>query len=207
MTTHSETAIRDILAGAHAPVGIQEMLRRVLFPFALFGIVLLTLLLLSWKLLIPAFTRVELKGSPQDPAALETTVRDMREKLTRIEGKRLALILPLDDSPYGGLVREKIDQPSFIALFTQLKTVARTFLPEQSQAVILSSLIWKGDRVVTLTGDVRNVGLQSMAVLAQFVEAVKGMPGIERVDFPSFKREQDPVAGFHSPFTFSIHLK
>lgn len=197
-------------------MGLKEVLRRVLFPFALFGIVLLTLLLLSWKLLIPAFTRVEFKGSPQDPATLETTVRDMREKLTRIEGKRLALILPLDDSPYGGFVREKIDQPSFFTLFTQLKMVARTFLPGQPQAVILSSLTWKGDRaaaaslaprVVTLTGDVRNVGLQSMAVLAQFVEAVKGMPGIERVDFPPFQREQDPVIGFHSPFVFSVHLK
>jgi len=185
--------------------GPREVLRCVLFPFALFSVVLLLLLVLSWYLLLPRFTRVELHGVPQDPSRLQTYVEGVQAETKKMEEKRLALILPLDHSPYGILVQEKMSQPSLLAFHEQLKNVARTFLPEQSQAVMLQSISWERDTVV-ITGDVRNVGLQSMAVLAQFVEAVRAMPGIARVDFPSFTRERDEAIGFHSPFTLRIHL-
>lgn len=185
--------------------GPREVLRRVLFPFALFSVVLLMLLVLSWYLLLPRFTRVALHGVPQDPSLLQAYVQGVQDETKKMEGKRTALILPLDDSPYGVLVQEKMSQPSLLSFHEQLKNVARTFLPEQSQAVTLQSIIWERDTVVVM-GDVRNVGLQSMAVLAQFVEAVRAMPGIERVDFPSFTRERDETIGFHSPFTIRIHF-
>ncbi|MDD5041393.1 MAG: hypothetical protein PHX87_02290 [Candidatus Peribacteraceae bacterium] len=185
--------------------GPREVLRRVLFPFALFSVVLLALLLLSWYLLLPRFTRVELHGVPQDPSTLQTYVQDLQDQTKKMEEKRLALILPLEGSPYGILVQEKMSQPSLLAFHEQLKNVARTFLPEQSQAVFIQSISFERDAVI-LTGDVRNVGLQSMAVLAQFVSAVRAMPGIGRVDFPSFTRERDESIGFHSPFTLRIHF-
>jgi len=185
--------------------GPREVLRRVLFPFALFSVVLLMLFVLSWYLLLPRFTRVELHGVPQDPTRLQTYVEGVQAETKKMEEKRLALILPLDHSPYGVLVQEKMSQPSLLSFHEQLKNVARTFLPEQSQAVMLQSISWERDTVV-VTGDVRNVGLQSMAVLAQFVSAVRVMPGIERVDFPSFTRERDETIGFHSPFTIRIHF-
>ncbi|MDD5102904.1 MAG: hypothetical protein PHX93_00725 [Candidatus Peribacteraceae bacterium] len=185
--------------------GPREVLRRVLFPFALFGIVLLSLLVLSWYLLLPRFTRVELHGVSQDSARLQTYVQGIQDETKTMEDKRLALILPLDQSPYGILVQEKMSQPSLLSFHEQLKNVASTFLPEQSQAVVIASISYERE-VVILTGDVRNVGLQSMAVLAQFVSAIRAMPGVERVDFPSFTRERDEHIGFHSPFTIRIHF-
>ncbi|MDO8468724.1 MAG: hypothetical protein Q7S29_03120 [Candidatus Peribacter sp.] len=185
--------------------GPREVLRRVLFPFALFSVVLLLLLVLSWYLLLPRFIRVELHGVPQDPSALQAYVQGVQDETKKMEEKRTALILPLDHSPYGVLVQEKMSQPSLLAFHEQLQNVARTFLPEQPQAVLLLSISYERDSVV-LTGDVRNVGLQSMAVVAKYVEAVRAMPGIERVDFPSFTRERDEKIGFHSPFTIRIHF-
>ena len=185
--------------------GPREVLRRVLFPFALFSVVLPSLLVLSWYLLLPRFTRVEVHGVPQDPSQLQTFIEGVEAETKKMEEKRLALILPLDHSAYGVLVQEKMSQPSLFFFYEQLKNVARTFLPEQAQAVAVQSISWERD-IVVLTGDVRNVGLQSMAVLAQFVEAVRAMPGVERVDFPSFTRERDETIGFHSPFTIRIHF-
>ena len=186
-------------------VGPREVLKRVLFPFALFSVVLLSLLVLSWYLLLPRFTRVALHGVPQDPSHLQTYVEGVQAETKKMEDKRLALILPLDHSSFGDLVQEKMSQPSLLAFYEQLKNVATTFLPEQSQAVFVQSISYEND-VVQLKGDVRNVGLQSMAVVAQFVEAVRAMPGVKRVDFPSFTRERDENIGFHSPFVIRIHF-
>lgn len=204
--THIPKNIMAVPWGGTRPLPTpREILRRVLFPFALFSVVLLSLLVLSWYLLLPRFTRIDLHGVPQDPTRLQTYVKDIQDQTKKMEAKRMALILPLADSPYGALVREKIGQPSLLALYEKMKNVARTFLPEQPQAVHLQTIrLERG--VVELTGDVRNVGLQSMAVLAQFVEALRAMPGVERVDFPTFTRERDERIGFHSPFTVRIHL-
>ncbi|OIO55779.1 hypothetical protein AUJ46_00595 [Candidatus Peregrinibacteria bacterium CG1_02_54_53] len=184
---------------------LREILRRVLFPFALFGVVLLSLLVLSWYLLLPRFTRVDLHGTSRELSHLQTYVQDIGEQSQKLEDRRLALILPLDGSPYGRLVQAKMSQPSLLMFYEKLQNVAQTFLPEQSQSVVLKVIRWEHD-VIELTGDVRNVGLQSMAVLAQFVEAVRAMPDVERVDFPSFTRERDGNIGFHSPFTIRIYL-
>lgn len=186
--------------------GLSEILRRVLLPFALFAVVLLSLLLLSWFLLLPRFTRVELHGTPQDPSRLQSYSEEVETAIRSREERRLALILPLSDSPYGELVSVKVDASDLFAFFEQIKNVSQSFLPEKKQVVILQTIALK-DHVVELTGDVRNVGLQSMAVLAQFVEALRAMPDVERVDYPAFQREQDSAIGFHSPFTIRIHLK
>ncbi|ALM10224.1 MAG TPA: hypothetical protein DEB30_04535 [Candidatus Peribacter riflensis] len=186
--------------------GPREVLRRVLFPFALFSVVLLSLLLLSWYLLLPRFTRVDLHGVPQDPSRLQAYAQEVRAAMRGMEDKRLALILPLDRSPYGALVQEKMSQPQFFALFEQFRNVAHTFLPEQPQAVVIQSMVWEKGAII-LKGDVRNVGLQSMAVLAQFAKAVQAMPGVERSDFPTFSRERDETIGFHSPFMLRVIMR
>lgn len=204
------THIPDVIAakawGSPEPMPRpQDLLRRALFSFALFSTVLFLLLLLSWYLLLPAFTRIELHGVPQDPSRLQTYVQEVKAETRKMEERRTALLLPMDDSPYGALVQEKMSQQSVPSFFEQLKNVARTFLPEQPQAILLQSVSLEGG-IMELTGDARNVGLQSMAVLAQFVEAVRAIPGVKRVDFPSFTRERDADIGFHSPFVIRIHF-
>lgn len=205
MTDIPAAITAQLKAETTVPAAPREVLRRVLFPFALFSVVLLSLLTLSWYLLLPRFTRVELHGVPQDPTRLQTYVQGIEVETRKMEKKRAALILPLDDSLYGALVREKMSQPFLPVFYEQLKNVTTTFLPEQPQAVVLQSISVE-QNVVELKGDVRNVGLQSMAVLAQFVEAVRAMPAVDRVDFPTFIRERDEGIGFHSPFTIQIHF-
>jgi len=186
--------------------GLNEILRRVLVPLALFAVVLLSLLLLSWFLLLPRFTRVELHGASQDPERLQAYSQEVETAIHTSEERRLALILPLADSPFGVLVDAKMSTPDFDAFFQKIKNVSGSFLPGKKQVVIIQSIALE-DQVVELTGDVRNVGLQSMAVLAQFVDALRAMPGVDRVDYPSFIREQNSTIGFHSPFTLRIHFK
>jgi len=186
--------------------GLSEILRRILLPLTIFAVVLLSLLLLSWLLLLPKFTRVELHGVAQDFGRLQAYSQEVATSIRSSEERRLALILPLADSPYGELVAKKMSTPDLFAFFQQIKNVSQSFLPEKRQVVILQTIVLKG-QVVELTGDVRNVGLQSMAVLAQFVDALRAMPDVANVDYPSFIREQDSAIGFHSPFTLRIHLK
>ena len=201
----TSTSVHSVPGGQGIP-GLTAILRRVLAPLALFAVVLLSLLLLSWMLLLPRFTRVELHGASQDPAQLQAYVQGVEAAIRSTEARRLALILPLEDSPYGVLVREKMWAPDLLAFFTQLQNVTQSFLPGQARAVVLQSISIKG-QTIELTGDVRNVGLQSMAVLAQFVEALRVMPGVGRVDYPPFQRVQDSAIGFHSPFTLRLRLK
>ena len=63
------------------------------------------------------------------------------------------------------------------------------------------------EKIVEISGDVRNVGLRSMTVLAQFVDAVASLPSVASVQRPVFTREKDEDVGFHSPFTFHITLQ
>lgn len=194
------------LTPAPSAPGPGEILRRILVPLAIFAGVLLSLLLLSWFALLPRFTRVDLHGTLQGAEELRAYVRQMEDDIRHQEDRRLELILPLDSSPFGELVQEKTASPHLLDFAERVRNVARTFLPGQAQAVLLTSFAQER-QTVELAGDVRNVGFQSMAVLAKFVEALRSMPGVARVDFPPFTRQRDADIGYHSPFTIRIHLQ
>jgi hypothetical protein len=187
--------------------GVGEILRRVAGPFAIFAFVLLSLLLLSWVLLLPRYTRVELHGMLLRPAEVLSMVDEVREGLAKMEEKRQSLILPLDASPYGSLVREKVEGPSLLTFQETIRNIARTVVPEQEYAVWIEVVRMKSDGTAEIRGDIRNVGLQSMAVLAQFARMVGNLPSVTQADLPTFTREHDPQIGFHSPFSFSVTLR
>ncbi|MDD4627876.1 MAG: hypothetical protein PHE68_00580 [Candidatus Peribacteraceae bacterium] len=186
----------------------REILRRAALPFAVFGIVLLLLLVLSWVLLLPRFTRVELHGMLQNADDLQAYVQEVKTEIGKVERKRDALILPLDGSSYGALAQTKVEMQSLPAMHAAITGTARSVVPEQSDAIALTSVRYDdSSRSIEVGGDVRNVGLRSMTVLAELVDAFGALPFVAHAEHPSFTREKDPDIGYHSPFQFRLMLK
>ncbi|MDD5751135.1 MAG: hypothetical protein PHS73_01280 [Candidatus Peribacteraceae bacterium] len=186
----------------------SDILRRSAGPFALFCAVLAFLLFLSWFLVLPRFTQVTVRGELLSSAALAVHVRSVREDLAAAQSKRDALILPLDQTPYAALMQEKIDAVAPGQVRAAVLGIAQSLVPEQRQAVMLTSFVFMPqEKTLQLSGDVRHVGLRSMTVLAQFVDAVSALPAVAGVQHPVFTREQDAETGFHSPFTFRVTLQ
>lgn len=185
-----------------------DILRSAAGPLALFSAVLAFLLFLSWLLVLPRFTQVTVRGKLLSPAALAVHVRSVREELAAAQSKRDALILPLDQTSYAAFMQEKIDAVSPGQVRAAILGIAQSLVPEQRQAVLLTSFVFTPqEKTLQLSGDVRHVGLRSMTVLAQFVDAVSALPSVAGVQRPVFTREQDAEIGFHSPFTFRVTLQ
>jgi len=188
--------------------GFREILRRAALPFAVFGFVLFMLLALSWFLLLPKFTRVELHGMLQSSSDLQAYVQDVKREIAKVEGKRDALILPLEDSSYGALAQAKAGGVSPADMHAAITGTARSVVPEQSDAVSLTSVRFDGSaNAIEIQGDVRNVGLRSMTVLASLVDAFGALPFVAHAEHPSFTREKDDLIGYHSPFQLRLILK
>lgn len=208
MTPTSCPLSRQTTAVTRNVPSLGEILRRIAMPFALFSIVLFVLLLLSWFLLLPRFTRVQLHGTSRRPGELQDYVASIQHETRVLEEKRLSLILPLDATSYGALVQEKMALPSLASVQGILLNVAANVLPARRDAVVVQTLHLTGSGgIVEVSGDVRNVGLQSMAVLARFVEAAERFSFVARIDRPVFTRERNTTIGFHSPFHFRLHLQ
>lgn len=181
----------------------QEILRRAAGPFALFTLVLAGLLFLSWFLLLPRFMNITVKGQVLAPSSLTAYVHGVQGEIASTEKKRDAFIMPLDQTPYAALMQEKINAVSPAQIHASITGIARTLVPGQSDAIFLSSVtLLPLEGAVIVSGDVRNVGLNSMTVLAQFIDAVSNLEFISSVERPAFTREQDALIGAHSPFTF-----
>lgn len=186
----------------------REVLRRAALPFAVFGIVLLLLLLLSWVLLLPKFTRVELHGALQNSAGLKAYVQEVQREIGKVEGKRAELILPLDGSPYGMLAQAKVEESSLPEMHAAVIGTANSVVPGESDAVSLTSVRFDGAaRAIEVKGDVRNVGLRSMTILAELVDDFGTLPFVAHAEHPSFTREKDPLIGYHSPFIIRLILR
>ncbi|MDD5623539.1 MAG: hypothetical protein PHI23_02415 [Candidatus Peribacteraceae bacterium] len=202
LTTHFLLAPTSPLPSA------GEILRRVALPFALFCVVLLSFLLLSWFLLFPRIARVDLHGSLVGAGDLRAREQELAAKVALLEEQREEYLSPLDDTAFGRLKVLKAEQPSFLEVRASVLEAAQGAVPEQEDAVAIGSIRYlEGGRRLSITGDVRNVGFQSMTILAQFVETLGHLPGVVSVDPPAFTRESDPVIGPYSPFSLTLTLR
>ena len=189
------------------PLSPGEILRRTAVPFLLFAIVLTALLVLSWLLLLPALTQVEMGGRERSVAELRSYRSDLRASILELEGRRDEFVRPEGDSVYEVLRERKRTQPDIFAQKDALQRLSVSLVPKQRDVVALEALRYDASNdSIELTGDVRNVGPRSMTILAQFTEALRRLPFIESVQTPRFVREDDPVLGPHSPFTITFFL-
>ncbi|MBI3331589.1 hypothetical protein HYZ99_01370 [Candidatus Peregrinibacteria bacterium] len=192
------------LSSAKLPLG--EILRRAAVPFALFSGVLAGLLTLSWFLLLPIFTRIEVSGAQRDVAALLQYRAELQAQLVAAEESRAATLIPERDASYEDLKRLKRERPSLLRLRDQFLSVAAGIV-EQHDAVHIRALHLREDGTLEMSGDVRFVGPRSMTVLAEFIEEIADIPAVAAVSLPRYVREEDLRVGPHSPFTVTITLR
>ena len=197
-------------------LGIREILRRLQVPLLLFSLSFAVLLALSWLLLLPRLTRVEIGGSVRGLTELRTYRDRLQAQISDLQDRRRSALLPLGATDYGGLVSAKHDRPSFESLLDGLRAAASEtagqpdggLMGGDGSAIRFSVFYYDATGgALSVRGRVQNVGPRSMTVLAQFIEALKANPSFTRVDGVRFVREEDSAGGFVSPFNLSFSLR
>jgi hypothetical protein len=187
-----------------APQPLQEILRRTALPLLLFAGVLFSLLLLSYILLLPRFTRLhKADGTALSPRAIAQYERSLAADLTAQEEERIRLVLPVNDDTFD-MLKERKRVLSLPDVKEQLIQAAAR-LGETQETVVFTRIAIDGD-AVTAEGDVRNVGTRSMTVLAAYIEELTQLPFVSDLERPGFSREQLPDGSFRSPFTLRFRL-
>lgn len=185
---------------------MHSALQRAALPFLIFCAVLAGMLLLSALILLPRLTRVEVGGVERNLTGLAQYAAELKSGIAESETKRSLALLPINDPVYRALRAEKQSQPSFLALRNVIFQKAKEAASEPG-AVAIQSLVYNEEtRTIQMSGDVHSVGVRSMTVLAQYVEALRMIPGVSSLDAPRFVREEDPRIGPHSPFSLTLHL-
>ncbi len=184
---------------------LSAIIDRIAMPSLLFSGSLFGLLFLSWTLLLPRFTHVERPdGTRLSPRQVATLERAIKAELTAAEEQRMTLVRPVNDELYLNLVVARGAHLTLSEILEQLKlTAARTGIADD--ALHIARMTVDGSRV-TVAGDIRNVGLRSMTVVAAFSDAVARLPFVNDFDRPAFTREQLPDGSFYSPFDLSFTL-
>lgn len=191
---------------AHYSLG--DILHRVALPFFLFAFVLMSLLFLSWALLLPKFTHVDIGGSVRSLNEMRVLRADLLSQIEGMEEDRAAFLSPVTDATYLSLMEEKEGSPGLLILFRDIERLAQSAVPEVDNAVVIQHFAYSAnDDSLVLSGRVQNVGPRSMTVLAQFVEEAGKLPGVASVNAPRFERKEDEMIGFYSPFAITIILK
>jgi len=143
-----------------------------------------------------------------DTSVLATEVADLEQEIRRtaeaVADKRDALILPGQDELSRALRADQELALPIPLLEKELKILAHRASGSEGSIVFHKLHYHAPDQRVSLRGDVRNVGPRSMTVLAQFTDLLERHEGVTAMEPPLFVREEDPVAGFHSPFSLQF---
>lgn len=183
----------------------SAILARVSMPGLIFSGSLYVLLLMSYMYLLPAFTNVKRPdGVAMTPRAIAEYEKSLAASLISAEEHRLVLVRPVDDPLYLSLVEQRANKPSIESMEEQFRQAAAR-LGEPGKGVVLRRITLKRDSV-SIEGDVRNVGLSSMTVLAAYSDQVASLPFVSELQRPSFTREKLPDGSVHSPFLFRFTI-
>lgn len=195
------------LPAAQTPIITRSPLGRLAHPFLLFAGTSALFLALSFTFLLPRLTRVEIGGREWQAEEIATERTRLGAEVLTQEATRRSLVLTLQDPLYDALKERRSGAIPFLTISEEIARQALA-VSEISDAVHLDSISYDPlQKTVRLTGDVRGVGTQSMTVLAQFVDLLGRLPSVARVATPEFRREDDPVTGPHSPFSFALNLR
>lgn len=184
-----------------------QIARRTAFSFFLFSVVLVTLLSLSWFLLVPELTRVEVGGSVRGLHELREYKSDLEAQISTLESQRGYYLMPVDHDLYDRLKRLKNDRLKFQYLRRDINEIMVTLVHDTPNAVQLSGFYFDAQRsMAEIRGQVHNVGPRSMTVLAQFVEELHKLPEIITIESSRYTRMQRGDGSFYSPFTLRLNL-
>jgi hypothetical protein len=184
---------------------LSDLCRRLAMPFLLFSMVLFGLLLLSWMLLMPNMTRMNISGKLLSAHSVQEYHDDIKQEILVLEDERNQLITPVYDERHINLVQQKQHTYSFYQMKRLIENAAYTLIPDTHNVVNIFALhLDQETQIISLRGEVTNVGPRSMTVLAQFIDALDVLPFVSSVTQPSFTREEDPDRGFYSPFAITL---
>ena len=187
---------------------VGDIVRRTAFSFFLFAAVLAGLLTLSWYLLVPELTNVEIGGVSRGISELKAYQADLEEEIHLLENRRSAYLLPGQNVLYQNIKDLKAGREDFQILRSELTRVMKEIVPDHTDVIVLLGYYFSAEsNIVEVRGDVRNVGPRSMTVLAKFVEEVRGISMVHDVASSRFARVEDDEIGFHSPFVLRITLQ
>ena len=176
-------------------------------PLLLFGTSLFALLLFSFTVVLPHFTRFELNGETLSASAVSDYRDQLHADMKDAEQKRDDLLMPSHDAAYDQLRTRRAASPDPVFVRAQIRSIASATV-EKSDVVSFSVVRIDTEKgTVHLEGDVHNSGPRSMTVLSQIMDALRAAPFISLLTPPLFERREEPVGVFHSPFSFDLTLR
>lgn len=186
---------------------LSTVLWHISWPFFLFSLVLAALLTLSWSLLLPRYTRIDVGGKLRGVDDIRRYRQDLTAQISAKEEERRQMVLAVHDPQYDQLKELRRDRMPLDELTAKIMEHAKTVTGKNDTVVFSAFEYDPAARSLTIRGDIRNVGTRSMTVLAEFSLSLKDLPFVASVTTPSFAREEDPKTGFHSPFVITLTLK
>lgn len=195
------------VATAVAPrPSLETILARVAFPFLLFSLVLVSLLSLSWLLLLPRYTSIDVGGKLRSADGIRQYTSKLTAQIATKEEERQQLVLAVHDPQYDALKKERTSRLSLDDVRTELLQLAKAVTGKDDVVHIGALAEDSATQTITLRGDIRNVSTRSMTVLAQFADALKKLSFVSTATTPAFTREEEKTIGLTSPFTITLTL-
>ena len=170
----------------------------------LFSAVFVGILGISWTFVLPHLTRLQVDGKTVELSAVLPYERQLNAQIIEAEAKRNEIVLPVNDSDFETLKHRARCYPPLEDLRSQLIKTANTF---GDDVVLFQELTFDASGMLSISGDIRNVGPRSMTVLAQFVDALKDIPFFTAITPPLFLRQGNASIGFYSPFSITLTLR
>ncbi len=194
------------IATPHRP-RLSTVLWHISWPFFLFSLVLVALLTLSWSLLLPRYTRIDVGGQLRGAQEIAQYRQELTAQISGKEEERRQLVLAVHDPQYDQLKKLRRDRVQLDELKTNIIEHAKSVTGKDDTVVFSTFEYDPAAHTLTIHGDIRNVDTRSMTVLAEFSLALKDLPFVASATTPPFAREDDPKIGFHSPFAITLTLK
>jgi len=170
--------------------------------------VLTALLALSWYLLVPELTRVEIGGTVRGLQELKAYKTDLEGQILTMEDQRGSFLLPVNHDLYERLKGLKDERLVFQKLRKEIRQVIVDLIPGRTDIVVISGFYFDATtNIGEIRGEVTNVGPRSMTVLAQFVEDIGAIDMVTNVETSRYTRQEGENGSFYSPFTLRISVR
>lgn len=187
---------------------LNRLLEQLSTPFLIFSTVLFSSLGASQAMLLPKLTQVEVSGQERSVFQLESLAADLAVQVEAEEAKRNELFTEKSDKEYGAVMELQNATSNALSIHKEVTSLAKSFDAEGESVVVLTNISVDPLRhILTITGDVRNVGPQSLTVLASFRAELEKLSSISRVQPGTFERLEDSKIGPHSPLSITATLK
>lgn len=194
-------------AEGHTTPRPTAVLWHIAMPFFLFSTVLVLLLTLSWTLLLPRYTRIDVGGQLRDAQQIRTYRTELTAEIASKEEERRQAVLAVHDPAYDTLKDLRKARTPLDELRTALAEHAKK-VTGKDDVILFSAFDYDpAAKTLVIRGDVRNSDTRSMTVLAEFSMSLTDLPFVTEASTPTFAREEDSKIGFHSPFTITLTLK